>query len=112
MRRVLIINRCGLLSALPTLAEYHDMQFITDDMIKGIVEVSDDVVKMVFGQLGRVKVLAPMLPKDIEPDCLYVAIVGGRLILVEHQRPNIKVQKKAGFIKNLSGYFGRIFNKK
>ncbi len=112
MRRVLIVNRCGLLSALPTLAEYQAMQFITDDMLKGIVEVSDDVANMIYGQLGRVKVLAPMLPKANESDCLYVAIVGGRLILVEHQRPNIKVQKKVGFIKKSRGYFGRIFNKK
>jgi hypothetical protein len=83
--RVLIANRCGLLSALPTLEEYRRLDFMVeaDRFVIGVVEATDEVAAAIQQQQGRVRVLLPELPPPL-PDAgwLYVAVVKGELVLV------------------------------
>lgn len=84
MKRVLIVNMDGLLSALPTVAEFRRLEFMADDrFLMGLVIVADEVVAAIQQEAGRVKVLMPELPKPVQGESwLYVAVVEGVLIQV------------------------------
>jgi hypothetical protein len=86
MKRILIVNRDGLLSALPTVPEYLrlDFQNDTERFLIGAVQVTDAVATAIQSQTGRVRVLMPELPPPLpESGWLYVAVVNGALILAE-----------------------------
>lgn len=82
MKRVLIVNKDGLLSALPTEAEFRRLEFMADDrFLIGWVVVADAVAAAIQQEAGRVKVLMPELPGPVDGESwLYVAVVDGVLI--------------------------------
>ncbi len=84
MQRVLIVNKDGLLSALPTVAEFRRMDFMQDErFLVGAVVVEDAVAASIQQKAGQVRVLMPELPGPLEEQgWLYVAVVEGALIRV------------------------------
>lgn len=108
MTHVLIVNRDGVLSAMPTLAEFHVNEYITEGMLFGGVTVSPEIAEMVYVNRARVRVLAPDLPLPDENENVFVAVQGGELYWIGSQRPSIKIQKPVGF----TSFFKRFFTKK
>lgn len=117
MKRVLIVNKCGLFSALPTLDEYVKHDYSTEDKVLGIVEVSDQDAALIFQERLRIKVLLPELPKPIKGEqWLYIAVVNGRIVLPtrlanisNQQIPSINIQKRAESTSFFWGYFRRFW---
>jgi hypothetical protein len=113
MRRVMIVNRCGLLSAMPTLKEFEALAFTTKDKYVGEVEVSDKIASMIHQESTNVRVLLPGLPKPRKREgWRYVSVVKGEVVLVEHQKISMDVQKSRlankGFRRYLSDMFTKI----
>jgi hypothetical protein len=109
MKRVLIVNKCGLLSALPTEKEFCFLDFETENKIFGLVEVTDEDAAKIHQESTRVRVLMPDLPKPERRGAwLYVAVVKGRLVLVNAPRASINIQKGGLFSKLVTRIFAKI----
>lgn len=82
-KRVLIVNRCGLLSAMPTVEEYQTHAYETGDKVFGEVVVDDVDAALIFQERARIRVLIPELPGLVsEPGWRYITVVKGQIKLV------------------------------
>jgi len=83
MKCVLIVNPCGMLSAMPTLEDFNKLGFETDGKVFGEVEVSEADAALVYQERSRIRVLLPDLPGLItEPAWLYLTVIRGEVRLV------------------------------
>ncbi len=87
MKRVLIVNSCGLLSAMPTVEEFERLAFPTENCVYGVVEVSEDDAATIYANRTKVKVLLPSLPAPNEPG-VYIAVLNGRVEILGERKLN------------------------
>lgn len=78
---MLIVNRDGTLSALPTLQEWKENAYQSDErFITGLVKVSTEDVNRIYAVRNLVRVLMPGLPEQSEePGWYYTIVVQGVL---------------------------------
>ena len=81
--RILIVNADGLFSALPSLQEYKDNNFVVTNKVVGKVQVQVSDIATIFDNKDHIRVLLPELPPPVQgEDLLYISVVKGCLIRV------------------------------
>ena len=82
MTHVLIVNSNGVLSAMPSLKEFEENYFVTDEKVFGAVHCDADVAALIYQERQRIRVLTPELPGPVkEKEWLYIGVLDGRVAL-------------------------------